>query len=343
MAASERLLVLCIDRDNDIGVKTSFKKGPIIGRENILKVANEFGLSDPADSDFNALFQAVKLYEDLKRGQKAEVAVLTGDRDVGVKSDRIIAGQLQKVLKKFPADYAVLISDGSEDEHVIPVVQGYVPILSVHRVIVKQSEKLESTYYQVKDFIKESLENPKISRVVYGIPAIILLLLGIFGLEGFKFVIFILGLYLLIKGFKLEDIVFAAYKELRESLFERKLTFFTYILGIAFVALATFRGYSDALAQLSTGLFETAAGFVAASVFFYFIGGTAAWVGRAIYLEKRGRKIIAIPVLGFAVSLVVYTTTQLILDPALPVISFIGSIIAGFILIFIAIYLEYKS
>ncbi len=343
MPKTEKLLVLCVDRDNDIGAKTSHKKGPIIGKEVVLKVANELGLSDPADSDFNALFQTVKMFEELKRQQKAEIAVLIGDRDVGIKSDRIIANQLGSVLKKFHADYAVVISDGSEDEHVIPIIQSKIPILSVHRVIVKQSEKLESTYYQIKDFLKESIENPKISRVVFGIPAIILLLLGIFGLEGFRFVIFVLGIYLLIKGFKLEDLVLAAFNELKESLFERKLAFFTYILGIAFSALATFRGYNEALNQFSVGIFEGVAAFVAAAVFFYFIGGTAAWLGRAIYLEKRGRKIIAIPLLGFAVSLVVYTTTQLILDPNLPVINFILSIAAGFIMIFFAIFLEYKS
>ena len=52
-----RILVLYVDRDDDIGVKAKIKT-PIIGREDNLKAALSFALSDPEDSDVNALFAA---------------------------------------------------------------------------------------------------------------------------------------------------------------------------------------------------------------------------------------------------------------------------------------------
>jgi putative membrane protein len=90
--AKERILVLSVDRDNDIGEKTKFK-GPIIGREAVIKAAVALGCKDPGDSDLNALFQSVRVYDDMKKDCTAEVAVVTGKRDVGIASDREITSQ----------------------------------------------------------------------------------------------------------------------------------------------------------------------------------------------------------------------------------------------------------
>ena len=137
MPEKDKIIVLCVDRDNDIGEKTSFK-GPILGRDKILKSANELGLADPEDSDFNALFRAVKVFDELKKRYNAEIAALTGDKNVGIQSDKKISEQLDSVLKKFKADYTILVTDGVEDEHIIPIIQSKVPIMSVRRVVVKQ-------------------------------------------------------------------------------------------------------------------------------------------------------------------------------------------------------------
>src|SRR5438132_1208262 len=52
-----KTLVLCVDRDDDIGVKTGIR-GPIVGREGNLAAATKLGLADPEDSDVNALLSA---------------------------------------------------------------------------------------------------------------------------------------------------------------------------------------------------------------------------------------------------------------------------------------------
>ncbi|MEM2954983.1 MAG: DUF373 family protein, partial [Candidatus Nanoarchaeia archaeon] len=60
----ERLIVLCVDRDNDIGYKTGIE-GPIIGKEKALEVATKLSLKDPEESDSNAIFGAIKIFEEV--------------------------------------------------------------------------------------------------------------------------------------------------------------------------------------------------------------------------------------------------------------------------------------
>jgi len=338
----EKILVVCVDRDNDLGEKTSLK-GPLIGKEMVLKGASELGLADPTDSDANSMFQAVKVFEEMRKQYRTEVAVLTGHKNVGIQSDREITGQLDQVLGKFKADYAVLVTDGAEDENIMPIIQSKIPILSVSRVVVKQAEQLESSYYKLKDFIEESLDNPKFARLVFGLPAVALILYALFGIEGWRAIVGIFGLYLLIKGFKLEHYFYSVAEELQSSFTRRRFAFFMYIVAFAFLAFASYRGYETMLNWTSVGFFEAVASFVSASVYFYFLAAAIAWVGRGISREKRKRRIIAAPVFGFAIALVIYNAAELILRPEVSAFNFLLAIAIGFVLLFIALVIEWKS
>ncbi|MEM4702165.1 MAG: DUF373 family protein, partial [Archaeoglobaceae archaeon] len=80
-------LVLTIDRDDDLGQKTGISS-PGIGRENVLQAAIRLILADPEDSDANAMFSAVKIYDELiEKGEDCEVVVVAGDKNVGKVSD----------------------------------------------------------------------------------------------------------------------------------------------------------------------------------------------------------------------------------------------------------------
>ena len=338
----DKILVLSIDRDNDIGEKTSLK-GPFIGREAVLKSAVALGLSDPSDSDSNALFQTIKVFDDLKKQYNTEVAALTGDKNVGITSDKAISDQLNQVMNRFKADYTVLVSDGAQDEQIIPIIQSRMPILSVNKIVVKQSEALESSYYKIKDFISESLENPKFSRLIFGLPAIILVLFAVFGTEGTRAVLGILGAYLLIKGFKLEHFFTGAWEEINTALSRKRAAFFLYIIGGIFIILALYRGVTGFFDYIDIGIFETVAGFLSPSIYFFFLAAAFIWVGRNILKGKRSsKKIASVIIFAFSVSLVIFNAAELILKPTLSAFNFIISIILGFILIFIAIYLELK-
>ncbi|MBL7206514.1 MAG: DUF373 family protein [Candidatus Aenigmarchaeota archaeon] len=342
MEKEEKILVLNVDRDNDIGRKAK-QEGPIIGRENILKCANLLGLADPEDSDFNALFQAAKIYDEMKNKYKTEVAAILGHQNRGIDADKRLKEQLEEVLEKFKADYVLFVTDGADDEHVMPIVQSKVPILSVRRLHIKQAEQLESGYYKIKDFLEESLENPKFARLVFGLPAIALVLVAVFGIDGWRIIIGLIGIYLFVKGFKLESYILNTIEELRDSLTRKRFAFFMYMIGIAFFLLATYRGYTTMLEFLSIGIFETVASFISASIYFYFISGAGIWIARNVKdMSRSGRRVVAVVLFGFAIALVVYNATELIIKPALPFWNFVGSIIIGFVLMFIAVLLEWK-
>ena len=154
-----RILVLYVDRDDDIGVKAKIKT-PIIGREDNLKAALSFALSDPEDSDVNALFAAIQLFDSLKKQKDVicEIATISGSPNGGIEADLRIREQLDEVLNRFKPDGVVLVSDGVDDEQVAPIIQSKIPIVSVRRVVVVQSRGVEETYMVLVKYLKKLYE-----------------------------------------------------------------------------------------------------------------------------------------------------------------------------------------
>jgi len=113
-----KTLVLCVDRDDDLGTKAGIN-GPVIGREENLRATVALGLADPEEADTNTLLAGLQFYDDLvKRGIDAEIATITGDTHVGFQADLILATQLENVLEVVKPDRAILVSDGVEDEDI---------------------------------------------------------------------------------------------------------------------------------------------------------------------------------------------------------------------------------
>ena len=157
-----RTLILCIDRDDDLGYKAGVRS-PIIGRAACLDAASTLALADPEDSDVNAIFQAVKTHDELAgRGEEVEVVILTGNHMHMLEGDRKIGDDLDRVLEKTRVSSCILISDGVEDEYVLPIIQSRLPVSGIRRVIVAQMPNLEGTYY----IIKKLLDDPKVARTV---------------------------------------------------------------------------------------------------------------------------------------------------------------------------------
>jgi len=334
-----KILVLSVDRDNDIGRKTNFK-GPIIGREDVLKCANQLGLKDPEDSDFNAIFESVKIYDELKKKKQVEIAIITGHENRGMEADIEISKQLNSILKQFQAEYVFFVTDGADDEHVLPIIQSKIPVMSVRRVVVKQSG-LESGYYQLKDFITETLENPKYARLVFGLPAIALVLIALFGFEGWRIIIGALGIYLFIRGFKLEEHIGNAFDEIKTSLMKRRFSFFFFFFFFIIFLLGTYRGYMIAEEFMNIGYFEVIAAYLSGSVYIYLLSLTALWFGKNLHAKiKNERKFITVPVFGFSISLVIYSAADIILNPHVTFIDFSISIVIAFIIMFIALMVE---
>src|SRR5512136_1785883 len=218
------VLVLCIDRDNDLGRKAGIE-GTVIGREANVQAALKLGMVDPEDSDINTIFGGIKIFDELlSKGTNAEIASIAGDVKVGLTSDNRLADQLENLLQRLQPLSVVVVSDGAEDEAILPIIQSRVKVNGVKRIVVKQSPNLESTYY----LLKQIFTDPKISHTVFIVPALALLMFAIFSLLGYPngAVVAITGavwLYLLFRGLGLDDSMEEAKQTLKSSLYGGKI------------------------------------------------------------------------------------------------------------------------
>jgi len=139
----ERILILCVDRDNDIGRKAGVKT-PIIGGKENIDAAIKLLLADPEEADANAMFEAVRIYESLKSGASGnilcQVATITGSELGGVAADRKLTSELNEVIREFNPTSLILVTDGYSDEEILPLIQSRVPISSIRRVIVRHRD-----------------------------------------------------------------------------------------------------------------------------------------------------------------------------------------------------------
>jgi len=208
-SAANKLLVICIDRDNDVGEKAGIST-PVVGRDACIEAAQRLALEDPEDADSNSIFSAVKTYEDLiSKGYQAEVITVAGVKERGVQADEKILVETKKVLEKFSANGAVIVSDGEDDESVIPVIQNVLPVVSVQRVVMKVSRSVEYSYAVFGKYLKMVAYDTKYSKFFLGVPGILLLIGGIATVFGYTAEIFavlvsILGGAFLIRAFDID-------------------------------------------------------------------------------------------------------------------------------------------
>jgi putative membrane protein len=208
-STSNKLLVICVDRDNDVGEKAGIVT-PVIGRDACIDAAQRLALEDPEDADSNSIFAAIKTYEDLiSKGYQAEVITVAGVKSRGVQADEKILEETKKVLEKFSANGAVIVSDGEDDESVVPVIQNVLPVISVQRVVMKVSRSVEYSYAVFGKYLKMIAYDTKYSKFFLGVPGILLLIGGIATIAGYTaeitaVLISILGGAFLIRAFDID-------------------------------------------------------------------------------------------------------------------------------------------
>ncbi|WP_297535522.1 DUF373 family protein [Thermococcus sp.] len=252
-----RVLVLAIDRDDDFGKKAGVK-GPVIGRDACIDAALKLSLADPEDSDANVVYAAVKLRDELEKGgqfDEVEVALITGHPKVGLKSDMELVRQLEEVLKRFPADGIIPVTDGAEDEQIFPIIASKVPIVTSHRVVVKQSPGIETTWYIIVKYMKEILGDPEVARVVFGIPGLMALLYGISKLIGVWYpesekivstviwgtVLLIIGGIFFTKGFNID--VRGIVGALKKAVVEQFIVVLSFVSGLLIIVSGAIKAY----------------------------------------------------------------------------------------------------
>jgi putative membrane protein len=248
-----RILILCIDGDDDIGKKGGVDT-PVLNREANIEAATSLALADPEEADANAMFGAVKLYDQLTEKYPNEIyhiATISGTAMGGIEADRNIVRELESILESFKATGVILVTDGYSDESIIPLIQSRVPITSVQHVVVKHSERIEETWAVIFRYMRMLIEDPYYSRVSLGVPGLMLVILGVltvFGqLQNAGIVLaFVMGLVLLVKGFGLDERL--ALARLKLPPIERQLLLATAFVGV----MVSLVGISQGLVNIWT-------------------------------------------------------------------------------------------
>mgnify|MGYP001107983878 CR=1 FL=1 len=308
----EKVLVLCVDRDNDIGVKAGIRT-PIFGRVENLDAASKLALIDPEESDANAIFGAVKIYDDLSSESNVgdcEIATVAGSEKGGLTADKNIRDRLREVLEKFPATNTVLVTDGFSDEEVIPIIQSHIQIMSVKRVVVRHSESIEESWTIFSRYLRKVVEDPYYARWVLGAPGLLLLIMGVL----WQFVeivspgvvlLIVLGTLLIVKGFSIDKLV----AELIYPSPPNLVRLFTTVTSLTIGGLAFYQTYGTLLKELGTPdkwvtIMPTVIGYalryasdLVVIAFCIFIGG----LGLYLYFMRDSRMLWSVVGLVFGV------------------------------------------
>ncbi|QZP37319.1 DUF373 family protein [Halobaculum magnesiiphilum] len=319
------ILVLPVDLDDDLGRKTGVRT-PVIGRDEVEDAAVQLATADPEDSDVNVLFQAINAYEDLRADptvdEEVAVAAVTGVNEGDVKANRAVGEEIDTVLAALSTGEevrAIVITDGAQDESVLPVIRSRVPLDGVRRVVVRQAQDLESIYYTMK----QVLSDPE-TRGTILIPLGVLLLVypfsviaGMLELPGavvFGSISTLLGLYSLWRGLGLEETVDGIAERARTGLYAGRVTIVTYLVALALLVIGGVQGL-DALAvaeAAETGeipIAQRLAVFVHASVQWAAAAGVTSSLGQVTdeYLAERFRwRYLNAPFYVAAIAIVLY-------------------------------------
>lgn len=339
-----KTLVLNVDRDDDFGRKGKIKS-PIIGIKDNINAANQLGQADPEDSDLNAIFSAISTYNSLiKEGKNAEIATICGHMNVGLKSDEILTAQLEQVIKETGANEVIFITDGAEDEYILPIIQSRIKITSVVRVAVKQSRELEDTYYR----LIKILDDEKVQKQFILPIALVLIVWAFFvyldmATEGFGAILFTLGAYLLIRVFRWERNIAVIWREVKSGFLTGKLSIYTYVIAIVIIIAFGFLAYYNTNFTANVELIPILQ-FLSYMVWGIVIAGLIAIFGRAVDLFVKDKKapfnywivpfslfafgFISSAVFGALYKALKYWPTSFNIDPFLT-LSFIGYTATG--------------
>ncbi|AAL63619.1 conserved hypothetical protein [Pyrobaculum aerophilum str. IM2] len=235
-----RVLVLYVDRDGDL--KAQGFETPVVGRDEVLRLAIRYILANPDDSDANAIFAAVKIYDKLSAEYGPEninVAVVSGSPDPAV-ADVVVVRELETVLSLFDADVVYFVSDGPSDEAAVPAIQAKRPVMSVYRVVVKQARGVEETVTLFRYYLSKAVKEPEYRRYTVGIPALLAFITLLGATFNMEIIRYILNIILLFFAFFIMLYGFGIYDFLREVLKRYEITFIITLVAMFVIVLYLF-------------------------------------------------------------------------------------------------------
>lgn len=349
MEKKENVLVLCVDRDGDIGAKAHLKT-PILGRQENIDAAVAFALKDPEEPDANAMFEAIRVYDRLKEEGKPhesfQIATIAGSELGDVSADRKLVAELNDVLTNFKASEVVLVTDGYQDEMVLPLIESRIPVSSVRRIVIRHSKSIEETAAVFSRYLKILIEDPHYSRLLLGLPGLLLIVLGVltvYGLLGYTWIAFliVLGTALLVKGFGIDRSAknFMTWmREYEPPPVPVQIAGFATAAGLLSVGVGVYLGLSVATAGLTTfpslGEFPRILGvFISEASILIIMGVCVVLSGRAIkwYFERDPRLLRTIAIIAVVAwsSQIARQTAQILINPASEYAGLVASTVVG--------------
>jgi putative membrane protein len=257
------LVVCCVDLDDDLGRKAGVAS-PVIGRRAVEDAAVALASADPEDSDVNVLFEGIHVLDEFQSDDGAgpamaddevTVAAITGSGSGSIAATREVGREIERVLDRLAGDdrddvSVIVVTDGAQDESVLPVIRSRVTVDGVRRVVVRQAQDLESMYYT----IKQVLDDPETRGTILLPIGIVLLLyplavlaeqLNVPGATVFGLLSAGLGFYLLGRGLGVEETVAEGIAEAREVLFAGRVAVITNVVAGALLLVAAITGYQS--------------------------------------------------------------------------------------------------
>jgi putative membrane protein len=350
----KRILILCVDRDDDLGKKTGIKT-PILGRDENLNAAIALALRDPEEPDANAIFESIRVYDRLygerKSNEVFQVATITGSEFGGISADRKLVTELNEVLEKFRANEVILVTDGYSDEAVLPLIESRVPVSSVRRIVVRHSKSIEETAALFTRYLKILLEHPRYSRIVLGLPGLLLITLSIILIFGFWYYywiafLLVLGVYFFYKGFRIDDYFKAFYswiKEYSPPPLPVQIVNFSALTAFICVVIGIFLGWNGAVTEIKTPpanvegwitlLPAITGGFIGDSIDLIIVGVCVLLFGRAVkwYFERDIRLLRTLVIVSVLVwsRQIFIETSEILKNPELSYERLVFSAVIG--------------
>ena len=236
-------LVVCVDRDDDIGTKTGLDT-PVAGWEAVRSLVTDVGLADPEDASVNCLLESLRVARDLRDGDEdVEVAVISGAAESMVGRDRAVASQMDDLIDDYDPDSAIVVIDSAQDERLVPIIESRVQVDAVDRVVVRQARDIESTYYLLKQFLAdEELRQTVLVPVGVAMLAFPILLMAFGPAMAVASITAVIGLFVLYKGLGVDEYVSDLPGEVRDALYSGRVSIVTYVVAAGLSLIGVFAG-----------------------------------------------------------------------------------------------------
>jgi putative membrane protein len=187
------------------------------------------------------------------------------------------------VLEKYPGASLHLVSDGAEDEFLFPILASRARIDGVHRLYIRQSASIESTYYT----LVRALKDPKLRAKTVLPFAIVLLVLGlaaaggviVWGIIGLSV---LLGIYLIFWTFDIDEAIIDSVRSASNDIRQGSVAFGFGIFSMALVGAGFLTGYNIEVAHPADSPLARLLLFLNAALIWWLFGGLVWEGGRAL-------------------------------------------------------------